>query len=581
MAITTPIAGTVTVALEKIHVPDNVRELDSAHVDALAGSIALQGLLQPVLLVPAVGEVAGQGFEFELTAGFHRYAAVSKLAHAAIDAVIRERDSEADGADIAAARATENVARKQLNAYEEAVAVRAMLQRGLTQDGAAQALGWPKARVVARVKLLELPENAQRMVGDGRIGLAAVDQLRAIGQVAPGLQQAVIAFAAENEWAAGRLSREPGWVIDSALRQTDSKVFAEHLSEVGAYEIAALKLGKRAEAQYGQLGELAKTLDRQAYGSPRVPFSEEDVDQARAAGVLIEFESSRPVIVDRAVYRELVKQAIRRHLEELTVRVEQQEADRKAAKQANRADADPAGEAKREHGRRMRTLAAQAHNANTDLGWALRNGLAVVDPSDITVARFMVYALLEGDGDGSYGTSGERARDLAARGVRLVVEEFRTDVTKTRKDGSRGALRIDYGTPQDSTATREWLWKYIDGAKSAGELYGRALVVIAAERYALRMVLPASQQHAPIRWPSRKDQAEKALARLAGPFLPASLKQLEKAIAKAKADYERQLAAIRTAPVSDTEHAVDDNDDNEDGEVNGLAEADGEGEGDE
>jgi hypothetical protein len=33
--------------------------------------------------------------------------------------------------------------------------------------------------------------------------------------------------------------------------------------------------------------------------------------------------------------------------------------------------------------------------------------------------------------------------------------------------------------------------------------------------------------------------------------------------------------------VSDTEHAVDDNDDNEDGEVNGLAEADGEGEGDE
>jgi hypothetical protein len=419
------------------------------------------------------------------------------------------------------------------------------------------------------------------MVGDGRIGLAAVDQLRAIGQVAPGLQQAVIAFAAENEWAAGRLSREPGWVIDSALRQSDSEVFAEHLGEVSGHEIAGLKLGKRAEAQYGQLGELAKRLDRHAYGSPRVRFSEEDVDQARAAGVLIEFEGARPVIVDRAVYRELVKQAIRRHLQQLTVRVQQQDADRKAAKLANRADADPAAAAKREHGRRMRTLAGQAHNANTDLGWALRNGLAVVDPGDMTVARFLVYALLEGDGDGGYGSAGERARDLAARGVRLVVEEFRSDVTKTRKDGSRGALRIDYGTPQDTAATREWLWKYLDGAKSAGELYGRALVVIAAERYALRMVLPASQQHAPIRWPSRRDQAEKALAKLAGPFLPASLKQLEKAITKAKADLEKQLAAIRTALVSDTEQTVDDNEDGEIDEVNDLAEVCVEGEGDE
>jgi hypothetical protein len=28
------------------------------------------------------------------------------------------------------------------------------------------------------------------------------------------------------------------------------------------------------------------------------------------------------------------------------------------------------------------------------------------------------------------------------------------------------------------------LWKFVDGAKTAGELYGRALVVIAAEQHA-------------------------------------------------------------------------------------------------
>src|SRR5215211_8165789 len=42
------------------------------------------------------------------------------------------------------------IARKQLTALEEARAVRAMLQRGLSEDGAAQALGWAKARDGAR-----------------------------------------------------------------------------------------------------------------------------------------------------------------------------------------------------------------------------------------------------------------------------------------------------------------------------------------------------------------------------------------------------------------------------------------------
>jgi hypothetical protein len=67
------------------------------------------------------------------------------------------------------------------------------LERGLTEDGAAQALGWPKQRVTARVKLLELPEQAQQLTGQGVIPLSAVEQLRSIGQVSPELLEAVIA----------------------------------------------------------------------------------------------------------------------------------------------------------------------------------------------------------------------------------------------------------------------------------------------------------------------------------------------------------------------------------------------------
>jgi len=109
-------------------------------------------------------------------------------------------------------------------------------------------------------------------------------------------------------------------------------------------------------------------------------------------------------------------------------------------------------------------------------------------------------------------------------------------ILDNRKDGSRGKLRIDYGAPKQPEEPIAWLWKFIDGAKTAGELYGRALVVIAAEQHACRLVVPSSQRFGAKRWPSHKDHAAKALAKLAGPHLPATLKQLEKAIAKAGAD---------------------------------------------
>ena len=123
-------------------------------------------------------------------------------------------------------------------------------------------------------------------------------------------------------------------------------------------------------------------------------------------------------------------------------------------------------------------------------------------------------------------------------GIRLVIDEFRSDVTKTLKNGQRGRLRIDYGDPHKPGDAVKWLWKFVDGAKTAGELYGRALVVIAAEQYASRLVVPQSQRSHPTRWSSHKDHAAKALRKLAGPHLPASLKELEKAIARAHREHD-------------------------------------------
>jgi hypothetical protein len=90
------------------------------------------------------------------------------------------------------------------------------------------------------------------------------------------------------------------------------------------------------------------------------------------------------------------------------------------------------------------------------------------------------------------------------------------------------------------------LWKFVDGAKTAGELYGRALLVIAAEQYACRLVVPSSQQFGAKRWPSHRDHAAEALQKLAGPHLPATLKQLEKAIANAGTELHEAEEQART-----------------------------------
>jgi hypothetical protein len=70
-------------------------------------------------------------------------------------------------------------------------------------------------------------------------------------------------------------------------------------------------------------------------------------------------------------------------------------------------------------------------------------------------------------------------------------------------------------------------------------------------------VLPSSQQHSPIRWSSHKDHARKALAKLAGPHLPATLKQLEKAIERAHAEHERATAGTTNRAGAPTTVPVD------------------------
>lgn len=59
----------LSVALDRIRVTENVRELDAAHVNAIAASIALQGVIVPLVVRPRATGDDSHSEDFELVAG--------------------------------------------------------------------------------------------------------------------------------------------------------------------------------------------------------------------------------------------------------------------------------------------------------------------------------------------------------------------------------------------------------------------------------------------------------------------------------------------------------------------------------
>ena len=91
------------------------------------------------------------------------------------------------------------------------------------------------------------------------------------------------------------------------------------------------------------------------------------------------------IVTDKAVYRQLAKQAITRTVDELRARATV-EAQGKRASTAKR-DRTPREEADVEHRANLRELTRQAHGVDLDLGRALLEDLAAVAPDDIDVTR--------------------------------------------------------------------------------------------------------------------------------------------------------------------------------------------------
>jgi ParB family chromosome partitioning protein len=146
---------------------------DEAALLALAESIKVRGVLQPVLVRPLPGGT------YELIAGERRWRAAQTAELAVIPAIVRHHD---DAASLEVAL-IENMAREDLNPVEEARACAALTEElGLSREEVGRRVGRSRVAVSNLIRLLDLPDEALEAIqagdlseGHGRALLTAPD----------------------------------------------------------------------------------------------------------------------------------------------------------------------------------------------------------------------------------------------------------------------------------------------------------------------------------------------------------------------------------------------------------------------
>lgn len=136
------------------------KHFDEAALNELADSIALHGVIQPLLVRP----ISDGGYQ--LIAGERRWRASRLAGLTEVPVVIREMtDSEAMELAL-----IENLQREDLNPIEEAEGYKLLMDTySLTQSEAAERVGKSRPAVANAMRLLSLPKEVLDLIKEGRI----------------------------------------------------------------------------------------------------------------------------------------------------------------------------------------------------------------------------------------------------------------------------------------------------------------------------------------------------------------------------------------------------------------------------
>lgn len=135
------------------------KDFGAADLEDLIQSIKEHGILQPLV-------VTKKGNDYELVAGERRLRASKALGLKTVPAIVRNA-TEQQKLELAI---IENIQRADLNAYEEAIAYKALIDEfGLTQEQVAGRMGKSRSAVANILRLIDLPDEMLTALREGKI----------------------------------------------------------------------------------------------------------------------------------------------------------------------------------------------------------------------------------------------------------------------------------------------------------------------------------------------------------------------------------------------------------------------------
>ncbi|MFA5975722.1 MAG: ParB/RepB/Spo0J family partition protein [Elusimicrobiota bacterium] len=170
-------SGPVTIAIDRVR--PNAKQprhtFSSDSLNELSASIQERGVLQPILVAPLPDG------SYEIIAGERRWRAAQKAGLSEIPVILRG-GTETERFEMAL---IENIQREDLNPIELALGYRRLQEEfGLTQEAIAKAVGKDRAVVANTLRLLNLSDEIQQVLQEGKISAGHGRALVALEDIA-------------------------------------------------------------------------------------------------------------------------------------------------------------------------------------------------------------------------------------------------------------------------------------------------------------------------------------------------------------------------------------------------------------
>ena len=207
------------------------KDFNEDALQELAESIRQFGVLQPLL-------VTDKGTHYEIIAGERRWRAARLAGLTEIPVIVREYTNE----EIVEISLIENIQREDLNAIEEALAYKRLIDEfGLKQDEVAEKVSKSRTAITNSMRLLKLSEKVKQMVIDEMISPGHARALLAVNE--PEVQETLAAR-----------------IFDEKLSVRETEQIVKKLTEQKKKTSTSKKTDPAEEAVYKSLEERMKQI---------------------------------------------------------------------------------------------------------------------------------------------------------------------------------------------------------------------------------------------------------------------------------------------------------------------------------